>query len=268
MNYSNIYTRLCSSTFSGRTERHHIIPRCLGGSDDDRNICFLSPRAHALAHRLLAKMHPSHQGLAFAAFMMQHKDGVRISSRTYELLRGVHVKMLSETPRSQEHKDNIKKALTGKTLSEQTKKAIGNRNSGKKLSKQHTAAISNSLKQQYANGTRKPPMEGKKHSEETLGRLAGAVHKRIADGTFISPFSRRDVIEKSQETKRRKRAAGVVYASRPPATAEQVEVQRQKALQRVKTQRLTCPHCGKEGPKPNLMQHHFGRCRLRPNDLL
>lgn len=36
--------------------RHHIIPRCLGGSDDSNNLVTLTFKEHRVCHRLLVKM--------------------------------------------------------------------------------------------------------------------------------------------------------------------------------------------------------------------
>lgn len=38
-------------------EKHHIVPRCIGGSDKASNIIRLAPGDHFFAHLLLAKMH-------------------------------------------------------------------------------------------------------------------------------------------------------------------------------------------------------------------
>lgn len=74
MNYQAIYNRLISRGQSVRdlefSERHHIIPRCMGGSDSKENLVDLTPEEHFVAHQLLLKMHPQHQGLAHAAKMM------------------------------------------------------------------------------------------------------------------------------------------------------------------------------------------------------
>lgn len=37
-------------------EKHHIIPKSLGGSDDESNIVKLTPREHYICHKLLTKM--------------------------------------------------------------------------------------------------------------------------------------------------------------------------------------------------------------------
>lgn len=34
-------------------ERHHIIPKCIGGSDKENNLVYLTPKAYFTAHFLL-----------------------------------------------------------------------------------------------------------------------------------------------------------------------------------------------------------------------
>lgn len=68
-------------------ERHHIVPRALGGSDDTDNIVSLTPREHYICHALLPKMV---EGAAihkmYAAFNMMHVDryGNRYTGKLYE----------------------------------------------------------------------------------------------------------------------------------------------------------------------------------------
>jgi len=58
--YTKLYFKLTSSSdSSGYTENHHIIPRCMGGSDDTTNIVSLTARKHFLCHYLLIKMVPT-----------------------------------------------------------------------------------------------------------------------------------------------------------------------------------------------------------------
>ena len=73
MNYKRIYDNLINRAI-GRvvetyTENHHIIPRCMGGSDHPTNIVALTPEEHYLAHQLLVKIY-DHSGLVYAAQMM------------------------------------------------------------------------------------------------------------------------------------------------------------------------------------------------------
>jgi hypothetical protein len=41
----------------GYTERHHIQPKCLGGTDDHKNLVRLTAREHFVVHHLLTKIH-------------------------------------------------------------------------------------------------------------------------------------------------------------------------------------------------------------------
>lgn len=73
------------------SEKHHIIPRCLGGTDDNDNLVVLTAREHFLAHYLLTKIYPNNYKLIDAFRMMgvvNTKDQHRyINSRLYESKR-------------------------------------------------------------------------------------------------------------------------------------------------------------------------------------
>lgn len=94
MNYSVIYNSLISRSInridvSDNVEKHHIIPRCMGGSDDADNIAGLTCREHFIAHRLLVRLYPSHRGLAYGLWRLMHdrRREIHISSREYARLR-------------------------------------------------------------------------------------------------------------------------------------------------------------------------------------
>ncbi len=93
MNYGKIYNDLVAkakvrgldkSQHEGYFEIHHIVPRCLGGSDEDGNLVMFTAREHYVAHLILAKEYPDVQGLTYAAFMM---SGQNKGSRHYLKLR-------------------------------------------------------------------------------------------------------------------------------------------------------------------------------------
>ena len=71
-------------------EKHHIIPRSLGGSNQQDNLVRLTVRAHYVVHRLLTRMTTgdARHKMCIAIFLMTHsRKGVRISSRTYQVIR-------------------------------------------------------------------------------------------------------------------------------------------------------------------------------------
>ena len=59
--YTNIYYSIIDSAMSrtllaGYTERHHIIPKSLGGTNSSDNLVVLTAKEHFICHRLLTKM--------------------------------------------------------------------------------------------------------------------------------------------------------------------------------------------------------------------
>ena len=75
MNYKLIYEQLVTRgqerpELEGYKERHHIIPRCMGGDDGEGNLVDLTPEEHFLAHQLLVKVYPGNIKLVRAAMLM------------------------------------------------------------------------------------------------------------------------------------------------------------------------------------------------------
>lgn len=71
MNYKKHYDKLMERSKyripDGYVEKHHIVPRCLGGKDEVDNIAILTPEEHFLAHQLLVKIYPKSSPLIKAA---------------------------------------------------------------------------------------------------------------------------------------------------------------------------------------------------------
>ena len=88
MNYEFHYNRLIENAKLKKrecyTEAHHVIPRCMGGSDDKENIVDLTPEEHYVAHQLLVKIYPNNHSLVKAATMMIPN---RPSNKMYGWLR-------------------------------------------------------------------------------------------------------------------------------------------------------------------------------------
>lgn len=104
MNYKKIYDALVNkakvrgldkSSVGYYTEIHHIVPRCLGGSDTPDNLVMFTGREHYIAHMLLWKSFPSNISLMRAAHIMSSRwvnatvggQGCGINSKTYQRLR-------------------------------------------------------------------------------------------------------------------------------------------------------------------------------------
>jgi hypothetical protein len=88
--YYSIVARAKARSIDGYKERHHIIPRCLGGDDSTNNLVDLTAREHLFCHRLLVKMtQGSSKGkLSFAVLLMaKEKANSRIYSKVKENAR-------------------------------------------------------------------------------------------------------------------------------------------------------------------------------------
>jgi len=126
----------------GYNERHHVIPKSLGGLDDPSNLVLLTAREHFICHMLLVKMTTgdNKRRMANAAWIMatkrnQFQDGrYRVTSRIYEFLKSNLTQSLESNlarskklkgrilgPMSAEHKKKLSKPKTAehkKKLSE------------------------------------------------------------------------------------------------------------------------------------------------------
>ena len=74
MDYAAIYSRLMERSRGrireGYMERHHVVPRCMGGSNEKENLVLLTAKEHFIAHKLLVRMFPQVRGLWLALVAM------------------------------------------------------------------------------------------------------------------------------------------------------------------------------------------------------
>lgn len=137
MNYQKIYDNIVKKTQKEeRTkkngiyyESHHILPKCLGGSDTKDNKVFLTFREHFICHWLLCKIYKNDKekyyklSTAFRRMCSKNEFQERnINSKHYEIVKkyerdakkGIAVGGAKIKKRSQEWKDNISKSLNGR----------------------------------------------------------------------------------------------------------------------------------------------------------
>lgn len=101
MNYSKIYDQIIDRARtrvpSGYVEHHHVIPKCMGGTDDNENLVALYPEEHFVAHVLLVKMFPNSQSLIAAVQLMtKGHSGKRKRRKLYGWLKRRFVSYMRE----------------------------------------------------------------------------------------------------------------------------------------------------------------------------
>jgi len=68
--YNQIIERAQSRQLEGYKEKHHIMPKCIGGLDIKENLVELTAREHFLCHILLCKIYPENLKLKQALWLM------------------------------------------------------------------------------------------------------------------------------------------------------------------------------------------------------
>lgn len=102
MNYKKIYENLIKKAKTRKKEnniyeRHHIIPKCLGGKNNKENLVYLTPKEHYLAHLLLYKIHKNDKLLKAVLMMTVGRN----KSKKYSFLREKYIEI-----RKKEHQSN------------------------------------------------------------------------------------------------------------------------------------------------------------------
>lgn len=100
------------------SESHHIIPKCMGGSDDKDNLVTLTPEEHYLAHQLLVKIYPDNKKLINAAVMMIPK---RPSNKLYGWLRRKFSELQRDTQLGKNNNQYGSRWIHNKSLKENKK---------------------------------------------------------------------------------------------------------------------------------------------------
>ena len=107
MDYKRIYDSIINyrinNKYDGYTEKHHIVPKSLGGVDDTTNIVRLTAREHYICHLLLTKIYkvgtPEWVKMIKAFMMMvcckSNNQDRHITSREFAQLREVFAKLQS-----------------------------------------------------------------------------------------------------------------------------------------------------------------------------
>ena len=99
MDYARVYREFIADrkrregALVGYTERHHILPRRLGGGDEPSNLIRLTPEDHYFAHLLLAKIHGGNMWAAVHAMChLANKGTRRHRSRLHARMQFGHVR--------------------------------------------------------------------------------------------------------------------------------------------------------------------------------
>lgn len=170
--YERLINRAKERVIEGYSEKHHIIPKCLGGTNDKENYARLSASEHYVAHQLLCKAFPKVRKLSYAAKMMtiHDKDG-RGNNKLYSWIRKRVVDAVKNMPKEQRAK--LALAATGRKKTPEEIEKVRLANTGRKntleMRERQSKILKNYIEKQRQSG--KSLATGRSPSKENLFKL-------------------------------------------------------------------------------------------------
>lgn len=258
MNYVKIYNQIVDkarkenrSKSNSYYENHHILPKCLGGSNKKDNRILLTPREHFICHWLLIKIYkdqPKEYTKMLRAFVLMKaknpSQGKRyINSKIYEsvkrklygdngILSGENSTFFGKT-----HSKEIRKKLSESKLGSNNpmfQKSPWNK--GQKLEYD----VWNKGKKLGPHTEERKQLLSKKAIENGLGKYKSETHKKSLSDSIREKY-RSDPVYKEKV-----RQASLRGAEKTRGKSKEI---------------VECPYCGKQGGKPAMIRHHFNNCK-------
>jgi hypothetical protein len=154
-------------------ERHHIVPRHIGGLDEEANYTYLTHREHIIAHWLLWKLYGRSED-KIASLSMRGKD-IKVAYHSEETRRKMSEAKKDFVPWNKGKKTGNK--WTGLKHSEETKKKMGEARKGRApWNKGKTGVYSEETKRKIGSASK-----GRTHTKEMKQQIAKSMKKVRAD---------------------------------------------------------------------------------------
>ncbi|MHB8871593.1 MAG: NUMOD3 domain-containing DNA-binding protein [Candidatus Doudnabacteria bacterium] len=295
MDYAKIYNAIILRASSENRvkgidsyfEKHHIVPRCMGGADNADNLVLLTAREHFVCHKLLVEIYPTENKLKYAFYMFCGKIKSKWCERDYIIGAREYDRIKLERSVAYSGENS---PLFGLKKTEEQRAKISASSMGKKLSLETRAKISAS------NMGRVMPREsvertaaanrGQKRSEEAIHNIKNGQPDRSGDKS--SMFGRFGENHPSFGSKHIRSDAYIekqviAWTKRPIHKCVHCGFESKSEMNILKwhndncrlnptnpKQKIRCPHCGIESfGEENMKRYHFDNCKSlkeKPNE--
>lgn len=210
LHHDRLVARARERVITGYAERHHVIPRCLGGTNDRSNIVRLTPEEHFLIHLLLVKMHPGHAGLVSAVFLLSRSSEGKTcrNNKIFGWLRREYAARKAGWKHSPDVRAIINQKNRGKVRTQDFKDGVAAFHTGRKRPAQTGLKISESHKKRCRMPEFREKMArirtGAVVTEESKARMSAAQKGRVHSEETRAKMSAAHLgRKKSEETRQR-----------------------------------------------------------------
>lgn len=236
MNYQKIHDEIITQAKIRKIdktlyyEKHHIIPKCLGGDNSKDNLVKLTAREHYIIHWLLVKIYKDNHKLISALHLMTYsgsKNSGRYASYTFKYARELWNDANKKICNTSENKIRVSKIHSGKVCKESTKDKLRLVDREYLKTQEYRDNMSKCTSGEL-NG-----MYGKKHTNESKIKMS-----QNLDRDNLSKLAKQ---QWSDDEMRKKMIASM----------------------KVPKKKLECPHCAKVGGSSNMKRYHFNKCKFK-----
>lgn len=259
MNYEKIYNKLVESRkerilFDGENyEKHHIIPKSLGGDDSKENVVFLTYKEHFLAHKLLFEFKRGGDKIKMG-YALHKMCTINNKNQTYRIKCGKEYEQI---------KKEIYDYICGENHPSFGKKMwdVGER---KKISERMKAHKNHRYnKKPWNYGLTKETSiilkrNGEKHSEKF--RTGNINTKNMGEKTKSGLIKISETHKNKPKSEEHKRKLSEVNKGKKMSLETKIKMSLSRKGKKQKT--LVCPHCNKSGGTA-MYRWHFNNCKSK-----
>jgi hypothetical protein len=256
--YYSIIKKARNREIQGYTEKHHIVPKSIGGINSSDNIVRLTAREHFICHVLLTKM-----TLGKERTKMLHAVGKFIQSTRFQ-------KRKLNSREYEIAKKYIAQARIGSKHTESAKQKMSNAAKGRTPWNKGLTGIIHSPE---SNEKRSKTQKGKSLEEKVGIDRAVQIKQKISNSKMGKPSGMRgkthpskgktDVWKMSEEGKKKISVARQGIQFTEQHLKNLTEANKINGLNRrgIPHKKITCPHCGKTGSLSGIKRYHFTNCK-------
>lgn len=244
----------------GYSERHHIVPKCMGGKNNKENLAYLSAREHFICHLLLIRMIDdknikTKMQFALGKFTQSNKNqDRRFTSWEYGIIRKSTSLARSGRKHSNEtcekisagHKGQIpwNKGIETGPISDEHKKILSDMYIGRTFEDRF--------------GTRADDIK-LKISNSKIGKPSGMLGKEHPGKGITGRWNMSEEGKLKISNARR----GMKFTDEHLANLLIANKRNGKNRRGKHQQILVCPHCMKSGGASGIRRYHFDNCKLK-----